>query len=64
VLLSSARHFLTLLIMITSKPTSKSQATLPQAVRRALNVRPGDEIAYEIEGDRVLRPRGKRFCPS
>lgn len=51
-------------MMITSKPTSKSQATLPQAVRRALNVRPGDEIAYEIEGDRVLRPRGKRFCPS
>ena len=40
--------------MITSKLTSKSQTTLPQAVRRALNVQPGDEIAYEIEGSRVV----------
>ena len=40
--------------MITSKLTRKAQTTIPQAVRGALGVRPGDEIAYVIEGDRVL----------
>ena len=34
--------------MIISKLTSKAQTTLPQAVRLALGVSPGDEIAYEI----------------
>ncbi len=40
--------------MITSKLTSKSQTTVPQAVRVALGVSPGDEIAYVIEEGRVL----------
>jgi len=40
--------------MIRSKLTSKSQTTLPQAVRRALNVQPGDELVYEIDGSRVV----------
>ncbi len=40
--------------MITSKLTSKAQTTIPQAVRTALGVRPGDEIAYAIEDGRVL----------
>jgi antitoxin PrlF len=40
--------------MITSKLTSKAQTTIPQAVRTALGVRPGDEIAYAIEEGRVL----------
>ena len=35
--------------MITSKMTSKAQTTIPQAVRMALNLKPGDEIAYQIE---------------
>ena len=39
--------------MITSKLTSKAQTTIPQAVRLALGVRPGDEIAYAIENGRV-----------
>ncbi len=39
--------------MITSKLTSKAQTTIPQAVRSALGVRPGDEIAYAIENGRV-----------
>ena len=30
--------------MITSKMTSKAQTTIPQAVRNALNLKPGDEI--------------------
>ena len=41
--------------MITSKLTSKAQTTIPQAVRVALNLAPGDELAYEIrEGSVVL----------
>ena len=40
--------------MITSKLTRKAQTTIPQAVRGALGVNPGDEIAYVIEDGRVL----------
>lgn len=40
--------------MITSKLTSKAQTTIPQAVRNALHLREGDEIAYAIEGDTVV----------
>ena len=37
--------------MLTSKLTSKAQTTIPQAVRTALGLRPGDELAYSIEKD-------------
>ncbi|HEX4173727.1 MAG TPA: type II toxin-antitoxin system PrlF family antitoxin [Acetobacteraceae bacterium] len=40
--------------MITSRLTSKSQTTIPQAIRSALGVGPGDEIGYAIENGRVL----------
>ena len=40
--------------MITSKLTSKAQTTIPQAVRAALHLREGDEIAYAIEDSRVI----------
>jgi antitoxin PrlF len=40
--------------MITSKLTSKAQTTIPLAVRRALRLVAGDEIAYLIDGDRVV----------
>lgn len=40
--------------MVTSKLTSKAQTTIPQAVRAALRVKAGDELAYTIEGDRVV----------
>jgi antitoxin PrlF len=40
--------------MITSKLTSKAQTTIPQAVRNALGLREGDELAYLIEGNRVI----------
>jgi antitoxin PrlF len=43
--------------MITSKLTSKSQTTVPQAVRRALNLKPGDLLAYEISDGRVILTR-------
>jgi antitoxin PrlF len=40
--------------MITSKLTSKAQTTVPQAVRVALRLVEGDELAYEIDGGRVI----------
>ena len=54
--------------MITSRLTSKSQTTLPQPVRSALRVGPGDEIGYLIEDGRVLltkvtRPERQRGVP-
>jgi antitoxin PrlF len=40
--------------MITSKITSKAQTTIPRAVREALHVKDGDELAYKIERGRVI----------
>ncbi len=40
--------------MIHSRITAKSQTTVPQAVRRALGIGPGDEIGWEIESGRVV----------
>lgn len=49
--------------MISSRLTSKAQTTVPQAVRNALGVGPGDDLAYEIMGDSVrltkARPAGR-----
>lgn len=45
--------------MISSKLTTKAQTTIPQPVRAALGVRDGDEIAYEIDGDRVILTKAK-----
>ena len=39
--------------MITSRLTSKAQTTIPQAVRNALGLKEGDELAYEIADGRV-----------
>lgn len=54
--------------MITSRLTSKSQTTVPQPVRSALGVGPGDELGYVIEDGRVLltkvaRPERRRGVP-
>lgn len=43
--------------MITSKLTSKSQTIIPQPVRAALQLREGDEIGYQIDGDHVTLVR-------
>lgn len=40
--------------MITSKLTSKSQTTIPQPIRAALRLQAGDDLVYEIQGDRVV----------
>lgn len=46
--------------MIVSKLTSKSQTTIPQSVRRALQLEPGDELAYEIVDRRVILTKARR----
>lgn len=43
--------------MIHSRVSSKSQTTIPKAVRLALRLTEGAEIAYEIDGDRVIMTR-------
>jgi antitoxin PrlF len=43
--------------MITSKLTSKAQTTIPQPIRSALHLKEGDEIAYAIEGGKVILSR-------
>lgn len=43
----------------TSKLTSKYQATIPDAVRKALDLHAGDAIAFEIE-DGEIRLRKAR----
>ncbi len=45
--------------MITSKITSKAQTTIPQPVRAALGLKAGDEVVYEIEGERVVLTRAQ-----
>jgi antitoxin PrlF len=40
--------------MIISKLTNKAQTTIPLPVRQALRLAGGDELAYQIEGDRVV----------
>lgn len=45
--------------MITSKLTTKAQTTIPQAVRSALHLKEGDEIAYTITGDKVVMTKAE-----
>lgn len=45
--------------MITSKLTTKAQTTIPRAVRLALHLEEGDEIAYAIEEGRVTLTKAR-----
>jgi antitoxin PrlF len=49
--------------VITSKLTSKAQTTIPQPVRNALHVVAGDELAYTIDGERVILTRAAATAP-
>ena len=49
--------------MITSKLTTKAQTTIPQPVRSALHLGPGDELAYVIERDRVILTKAQVSSP-
>jgi antitoxin PrlF len=46
--------------MITSKLTTKAQTTIPQPVRAALHLEPGDELLYEIIDQRVVLTKASR----
>ncbi len=46
--------------MITSRLTSKAQTTIPQPVRAALDLKPGDLLVYEIDDQRVILTKAKR----
>jgi AbrB family looped-hinge helix DNA binding protein len=43
-----------MVISMTSKITSEGQITLPKEIREKLDVRPGDSLAYEVEGNTVV----------
>lgn len=43
--------------MIQSRITSKAQTTVPRAVRLALGIESGDDVAWQIEGDRAIMKR-------
>lgn len=45
--------------MIRSRITTKGQTTIPASVRRALRLKPGDRIAFQLDGDRVIMTRDK-----
>jgi antitoxin PrlF len=46
--------------MIRSKLTRDGRTTIPPAVRRALRLRAGDEIAYRISGHHAVLTRADR----
>jgi antitoxin PrlF len=50
--------------MIIGRITAKSQTTIPRAVRMALGIGPGDDIAYEIKRDKVVITRVSRVPDS
>jgi len=47
--------------VITSKLTSKSQTTIPQPIRSALKLKEGDELLYEIDGERVFLMKARQI---
>jgi antitoxin PrlF len=49
--------------MLTSKLTSKAQTTIPLPVRNALHLAAGDELAYTIDGDRVILTKAEKAPP-
>ena len=46
--------------MIVSKLTSKAQTTIPQPVRSALRLEPGDKLLYEIIDRQVILTKARR----
>jgi antitoxin PrlF len=42
---------------LSSRLTSKGQATIPVKVRQALQLKPGDRVAFEITGRKVALRR-------
>jgi antitoxin PrlF len=40
--------------MLHSTVTSKGQTTIPEKIRKALRIKPGDKLEYEMEGERAI----------
>ena len=40
--------------MPTAKLSKKAQLVLPASIRKRLNIRPGDRLILEVEGDHVV----------
>ncbi len=47
--------------VITSKLSSKAQTTIPQPIRAALRLREGDELVYDMQGDRVVISKAQQI---
>ncbi|MBF0235955.1 MAG: type II toxin-antitoxin system PrlF family antitoxin [Desulfamplus sp.] len=43
--------------LATSKLTTKSQATIPEKIRKILGLNPGDFVAFEINEDKKIMIR-------
>lgn len=46
--------------MITSRLSTKAQTTIPQPIRAALKLKEGDELVYQIEGERVILSKASK----
>jgi antitoxin PrlF len=46
--------------VITSRLTTKAQTTIPQPIRAALRLKEGDELVYQIDGERVILSKAQR----
>ncbi len=44
-------------VVAVSRLTRKYQATIPAAIRRALRLKQGDRVQFQVEGDRVVMQR-------
>ena len=40
--------------ILHSTVTSKGQTTIPEKIRKALRIKPGDKLEYEVEGERAI----------
>jgi len=43
--------------MLRAKLTSKGQVTVPAAVRRKLNIQPGDDLLFDLSSDKEIKVR-------
>jgi antitoxin PrlF len=41
-------------MILHSTVTSKGQTTIPEKIRKALRIKPGDKLEYEVEGEQAI----------
>jgi antitoxin PrlF len=46
---------------VAAKMTSKGQITVPKAVREQLELEPGDQVVFRVEGNRATLARTPNF---